>query len=278
MPDSSNTPEVYERVVKIKELPVKESVTPDSVLLIEDDEDTKQMSVKTFYDLIDNMAAQALSIVKAKMEEVDTLIESSGIKDAAELMKQFQEAEEKRKQSEQERQNKFNGWENTIENTWTPSIEDAILKESERQSNEIYRTNKFNEWLQMISQWEVAEQNRVTAEDNRQSAEAQRQTNETSRGTEFSNKITEINNLILSVNQAITNMENRFEEIKDQIESGADIQLTSPPVGTTMLATSSATTFFNECFGGTWEIVGHIDGTIEGSETITLYMFKKVSD
>lgn len=278
MPDSSNTPEVYERVVKIKELPIKESVTPDSVLLIEDDEDTKQMSVKTFYDLIDNMAAQALSIVKAKMEEVDTLIESSGIKDAAELMKQFQEAEEKRKQSEQERQNKFNGWENTIENTWTPSIEDAILKESERQSNEIYRTNKFNEWLQMISQWEVAEQNRVTAEDNRQSAEAQRQTNETSRGTEFSNKITEINNLILSVNQAITNMENRFEEIKDQIESGADIQLTSPPVGTTMLATSSATTFFNECFGGTWEIVGHIDGTIEGSETITLYMFKKVSD
>ena len=278
MPDSSNTPEVYERVVKIKELPVKESVTPDSVLLIEDDEDTKQMSVKTFYDLIDNMAAQALSIVKAKMEEVDTLIESSGIKDAAELMKQFQEAEEKRKQSEQERQNKFNGWENTIENTWTPSIEDAILKESERQSNEIYRTNKFNEWLQMISQWEVAEQNRVTAEDNRQSAETQRQTNEASRGTEFSNKITEINNLILSVNQAITNMEDRFEEIKDQIESGADIQLTSPPVGTTMLATSSATTFFNECFGGTWEIVGHIDGTIEGSGTITLYMFKKVSD
>lgn len=278
MPDSSNAPEVYERVVKIKELPIKESVTPDSVLLIEDDEDTKQMSVKAFYDLIDNMAAQALSVVKAKMEEVDTLIESSGIKDAAELMKQFQEAEEKRKQSEQERQNKFNGWENTIENTWTPSIEDAILKESERQSNEIYRTNKFNEWLQMISQWEVAEQNRVTAEDNRQSAETQRQTNEASRGTEFSNKITEINNLILSVNQAITNMEDRFEEIKDQIESGADIQLTSPPVGTTMLATSSATTFFNECFGGTWEIVGHIDGTIEGSETITLYMFKKVSN
>ena len=278
MPDSSNAPEVYERVVKIKELPIKESVTPDSVLLIEDDEDTKQMSVKAFYDLIDNMAAQALSVVKAKMEEVDSIIESSGIKDAAELMKQFQEAEEKRKQAEQERQNKFNGWENTIENTWTPSIEDAILKESERHSNEIYRTNKFNEWLQMINQWEVAEQNRVTAEDNRQSAETQRQTNETSRGTEFSNKITEINNLILSVNQAITNMENRFEEIKDQIESGADIQLTSPPVGTTMLATSSATTFFNECFGGTWEIVGHIDGTIEGSETITLYMFKKVSN
>ena len=278
MPDSSNTPEVYERVVKIKELPIKESVTPDSVLLIEDDEDTKQMSAKAFYNLIDNMAAQALLVVKAKMEEVDSIIESSGIKDAAELMKQFQEAEEKRKQAEQERQNKFNGWENTIENTWTPSIEDAILKESERQSNEIYRTNKFNEWLQMISQWEVAEQNRVTAEDNRQSAETQRQTNETSRGTEFSNKITEINNLILSVNQAITNMEDRFEDIKDQIESGADIQLTSPPVGTTMLATSSATTFFNECFGGTWEIVGHIDGTIEGSETITLYMFKKVSD
>lgn len=278
MPDSSNTPEVYERVVKIKELPIKESITPDSVLLIEDDQDTKQMSVKAFYDLIDNMSAQALSIVKAKMEEVDSLIKLSGIEEAAEIMKQLQESEEQRKQAEIDRQNTFNGWKNTVENTWTPSMEDAILKESERQSNETYRTNKFNEWLQMINQWETAEQNRVKAEDDRESAETQRQNNETSRGTEFTNKITEINNLILSVNQAITNMEDRFEDIKDQIESGADIQLTSPPVGTTMLATSSTTTFFNECFGGTWEIVGHIDGTIEGSGTITLYMFKKISD
>lgn len=278
MPDSSNTPEVYERVVKIKELPIKESITPDSVLLIEDDQDTKQMSVKAFYDLIDNMSAQALSIVKAKMEEVDSLIKLSGIEEAAEIMKQLQESEEQRKQAEIDRQNTFNGWKNTIENTWTPSMEDAILKESERQSNETYRTNKFNEWLQMINQWETAEQNRVKAEDDRESAETQRQNNETSRGTEFTNKITEINNLILSVNQAITNMEDRFEDIKDQIESGADIQLTSPPVGTTLLATSSATTFFDECFGGKWEIVGHIDGTIEGSGTITLYMFKKISD
>ena len=46
------------------------------------------------------------------------------------------------------------------------------------------------------------------------------------------------------------------------------------PVGTVLFATSSTTTFFNACFGGTWEIVGNIDA-IYGSSTLTLYMFRK---
>ena len=48
------------------------------------------------------------------------------------------------------------------------------------------------------------------------------------------------------------------------------------PVGTVLFATSSTTTFFNACFGGTWEIVGNIDA-IYGSSKLTLYMFRKTA-
>ena len=47
------------------------------------------------------------------------------------------------------------------------------------------------------------------------------------------------------------------------------------PVGTVLFATSSSTTFFNSCFGGTWEIVGNIDAIVGSGTTLTLYMFRK---
>ena len=47
------------------------------------------------------------------------------------------------------------------------------------------------------------------------------------------------------------------------------------PVGTVLFATSSSTTFFNSCFGGTWEIVGNIDAIVGNGTTIKLYMFRK---
>ena len=47
------------------------------------------------------------------------------------------------------------------------------------------------------------------------------------------------------------------------------------PVGTVLFATSSSTTFFNSCFGGTWEIVGNIDAIVGNGTTLTLYMFRK---
>ena len=52
------------------------------------------------------------------------------------------------------------------------------------------------------------------------------------------------------------------------------------PVGTVMFSMSSTTTFFSNCFGGTWEVVGNLDATIngEGGIEITLYMFKKIKD
>ena len=47
------------------------------------------------------------------------------------------------------------------------------------------------------------------------------------------------------------------------------------PVGTVLFSTSSSTTFFNSCFGGTWEIVGNIDAIVGNGTTLTLYMFRK---
>ena len=49
------------------------------------------------------------------------------------------------------------------------------------------------------------------------------------------------------------------------------------PVGTVLFATSSSTSFFNSCFGGTWEIVGNIDAIVGNGTSFTLYMFRKTA-
>lgn len=51
----------------------------------------------------------------------------------------------------------------------------------------------------------------------------------------------------------------------------------SVPVGTVLFATSSSTSFFNSCFGGTWEIVGNIDAIVGNGTSLTLYMFRKTA-
>lgn len=52
------------------------------------------------------------------------------------------------------------------------------------------------------------------------------------------------------------------------------------PVGTVMFSMSSTSTFFSSCFGGTWEVVGELDATInnENGTKIVLYMFKKTAN
>ena len=51
----------------------------------------------------------------------------------------------------------------------------------------------------------------------------------------------------------------------------------SVPVGTVLFSTSSSTTFFSSCFGGTWTVVGNIDAIVGSSSTLTLYMFRKTA-
>ena len=49
------------------------------------------------------------------------------------------------------------------------------------------------------------------------------------------------------------------------------------PVGTVLFSVSSTTTFFNSCFGGTWEVVGNIDAIVGTGTTLTLYIFRKTA-
>ena len=49
------------------------------------------------------------------------------------------------------------------------------------------------------------------------------------------------------------------------------------PVGTVLFSVSSTTTFFNSCFGGTWEVVGNVDAIVGTGTTLTLYMFRKTA-
>ena len=49
------------------------------------------------------------------------------------------------------------------------------------------------------------------------------------------------------------------------------------PVGTVLFSTSSSTTFFSSCFGGTWTVVGNVDAIVGSSSTLTLYMFRKTA-
>ena len=49
------------------------------------------------------------------------------------------------------------------------------------------------------------------------------------------------------------------------------------PVGTVLFSTSSTTTFFSSCFGGTWVVDGNLKALIDGTTEKTLYMFRKTA-
>ena len=49
------------------------------------------------------------------------------------------------------------------------------------------------------------------------------------------------------------------------------------PVGTILFSTSTSTTFFRNCFGGTWTIVGNMDAVVSASNVVKIYMFRKTA-
>ena len=49
------------------------------------------------------------------------------------------------------------------------------------------------------------------------------------------------------------------------------------PVGTILFSTSTSTTFFRDCFGGTWTIVGNMDAVVSASNVVKIYMFRKTA-
>ena len=49
------------------------------------------------------------------------------------------------------------------------------------------------------------------------------------------------------------------------------------PVGTILFSTSTSTTFFRDCFGGTWTIVGNMYAVVSASNVVKIYMFRKTA-
>ena len=83
------------KTVKIKELPVKESIDKQSVLLIEDNEDTKQMNISILYKAIEDAADQMLEMIRSKLVAVDSFMAEMKKKD-----EEFTANEEERKKNE----------------------------------------------------------------------------------------------------------------------------------------------------------------------------------
>lgn len=165
MADSNNE---LLRVIKIKELPVKTSIDRDSVLLIEDSQDTKQMSVGLFWDFVQQVTDNLTKSVNALMVEMTTFLEAMEARDKIIQQNETdrQAAEKDRKVAEQERYEAFE----YIKRQWEKMVQyykETIERENQRIANEKYRQTEWANWTNIQAQW-------TTNESNRQKAEAQR--------------------------------------------------------------------------------------------------------
>ena len=146
MPDN-----IIERVTKIKELPIKESVSDDLVMLVEDLQDTKQMSVKLFLNILDNASDHMVDMVNAKLAEVDAILQATSFDKIDQIVAEVEANEEIRQQqeanrqfNEEQRQQKMTDWTTTID-AWLKTFQQWTADENNRKSNENYRIEKFNE-------------------------------------------------------------------------------------------------------------------------------------
>ena len=192
--------------VKIKELPVKDEIDKKSVLLIEDDEDTKQMSISKFYDAIERLANDMVKTIRAKLVEVDSFMESMKLKDAEYAANEElrQSNERKRMQDEQERREQFEEWERIWNMQWTPFYNATVERENIRIANEQYRIEEFNRWTAQITQWEKDEAERKRQENIRIN-------NENDRISEFNIAITDCRNATTNCINVTNRLDNMFE-------------------------------------------------------------------
>lgn len=165
MADSNNE---LLRVIKIKQLPVKTTIDRDSVLLIEDSQDTKQMSVGLFWDFVQQVTDNLTKSVNALMVEMTTFLEAMEARDKIIQQNETdrQAAEKDRRVAEQERYEAFE----YIKRQWEKMVQyykETIERENQRIANEKYRQTEWANWTNIQAQW-------ATNESNRQKAEAQR--------------------------------------------------------------------------------------------------------
>lgn len=165
MTDSNNE---LLRTIKIAELPVKTSIDRNSVLLIQDSEDTKQMSVGLFWDFVQQVTDNLTKSVNALMVEMTTFLEAMEARDKVIQQNETdrQAAEKDRKIAEQERYEAFE----YIKRQWEKIVqyyEETIVRENQRIANEQYRQNEWANWTNIQAQWTTNESSRQIAEEKR---------------------------------------------------------------------------------------------------------------
>lgn len=166
--------EVAKRI-QIKELPVKNEVDQESVLLIQDSEDTKQMPVSLFYDHIQKIAdllrQDTTRYLQILQNEIDRCTET--LNSLIELDKQIQSNEtvrinneSARVVAESERIEQFEVWRDRWQ-IWERFYDNTVIAENQRVANEEYRTQIWVEWTALIELWTKQENQRQINEDNR---------------------------------------------------------------------------------------------------------------
>lgn len=153
------------RTIKIAELPVKTNIDRDSVLLIQDNEDTKQMKVALFWDFVQQVTDNLTKSVNALMVEIETFLKAMEARDSIiqQNETQRQANETNRQVSEQERYESFE----YIKRQWDQMVEfynNTIEQEKQRVANELYRKTEWDSWVAIHSQWAKNESSRQEAE------------------------------------------------------------------------------------------------------------------
>lgn len=176
----TDTSKIVESVVHIKDLPIMNTIDPSARILIEDSQDTKQMTMDKFLNLIESTVDSKMStniiLIANKIAQMDGYVKkmddyikkmndilSSGNDSEADRNKTFAQMQKEFKELQASYQQISNTWNNQI----VPFYNTAVIKETERQSNETYRVQEFQNWS-------TAQDTMENQEATRQAAEAQR--------------------------------------------------------------------------------------------------------
>ena len=197
----TDTSKIVESVVHIKDLPIMNTIDPSARILIEDSQDTKQMTMDKFLNLIeatvDSRVTTDTILITSKIAQMDEYVKKMDdyVKKMNDILSSSGSNEDDRNKTFAQMQKEFKELQASyqqISNTWNnqivPFYNSSVIKENERQSNETYRVEEFQNWSKKqdaIDNQEAARQaaeaQRVIAEKKRVSAESDRVTAESNR-------------------------------------------------------------------------------------------------
>ena len=173
------------RDVKIKQLPVMDTLDRDAIMLIEDDQDTKQIKVDTLVGYMDSLLNSKINnmMIQEKIQKMDDAIDR--LEKLADSMEKAEAARVEEFNTMRKEHAEFLAKYQSIKDTWdktiVPKYEADVVNESNRQSNEQYRITEFANWTSAQNTMQNQENTRQTNESNRKSAEDKRISSENTR-------------------------------------------------------------------------------------------------